>query len=226
MKFFFFLFIVFSFISCRSQNTAVSCNERRGVVEYGTSRIKLLIAEVNRCQSKMNHLIHKQEWEVETDRNTLKEYDGSNYLNRSVIDRSLAVSADAKMLLNRFQVNQVRGMATGIYRTLTTADMILESYGKVIEAPVHVLSKLEEASMGLRSLQNDANPTGKFIVWDFGGNSMQFSVFDGKRSYPNVGFPGSTPIRIEMTSFLGKKNSPNPIGAKKRKMIEKHLVKK
>jgi hypothetical protein len=34
--------------------------------------------------------------EVETDSNTFNEYDGSNYLHPSVIDRSLAISADEK----------------------------------------------------------------------------------------------------------------------------------
>ncbi len=224
MKLSILLVLIFT-TSCSSKQTPI-CNERLGVVEYGTSRIKLLIADINRCQHQLNTIIHKQEWEVETDRNILRENDGSLFLNRVVIDRTLEVSAEARSALSKFNVKAVSGIATGTYRTITTAPLILGNYGRALGGQVRVLSKLDEVSMSLRSVMAKEKPKGKFIVWDFGGNSMQFSVVVDKVSSSIVGLPGSTPIKEEVSSFLGKKNSPNPILASKLPMVEKHLIQK
>jgi hypothetical protein len=92
------------------------------------------------------------------------DYYGPKYHYFSIVVRSLAVSADARFILNRFEINNVQVMAFGIYRTLTTADMIPEWCSKVIQVPVHFVSKCEEVSMGLLLLLNKKNLQGNFII--------------------------------------------------------------
>ena len=62
--------------------------------------------------------------------------------------------------------------------------------------------------MGLMSIVATEKPAGNFIVWDFGGNSMQFSVVNDQKTSTVIGLPGSNGIRMEVMKKLNKKKTP------------------
>jgi exopolyphosphatase/pppGpp-phosphohydrolase len=80
--------------------------------------------------------------------------------------------------------------------------------------------------MGLQSIVASEKLTGNFIVWDFGGNNMQFSIINNGKTSAVIGLPGSNSIRTEVMNKLKKKKTPNPIGLKNVYILEKHLLAK
>lgn len=212
-------------VSCSSKGKP-RCLENHGVVEYGTSRVKLLVAEVNVCQKKFSKIVKKMEWEAETDKHVLKDFDGSLYISRSVLDTIQGISQEARSKLLESNVTRTYAFATGIYRKLSTSTLILQNYSKKLGTKIDLLSNPDEALMGVISIQAIENPGSKFVVWDFGGNSMQFYIVNEQKRYPLIGFPGSTPIRSEISSHLRKPLSPNPVGSQRVNQLEDLLWKK
>jgi exopolyphosphatase/pppGpp-phosphohydrolase len=211
--------------ACSSRDKNGECLQKWSVVEYGSSRLKLLVSEVNRCQHKVGRELYKVEWEIDTDENLLKAKDGSVRLGQATADRTIEVSKSIMQVLTKFKVDKFYGIATGIYRLASNSPEVLSSYSKEIGTEVRVLTNEEESSAGLNSIVVKENPQGDFVVWDFGGNNMQFSIVKGDRVETVLGFPGSMPIKKSITSLLKKKSSPNPITKKMQIKVEAYVLK-
>ena len=219
------LFLVLSiFSACSSRDKQDSCLERWGVVEYGSSRVKLHISDVNFCERKVLRDIYKVDWVVETEKEIKKQTNGAFVLNSKINERTAEVTQEIQENLGRFKTNKTFGIATGIYRSLFDGKTVLEHYSKVLGAEIQLLTNEEEAKVGLSSIVARENPQGQFVVWDFGGNNMQFTLVDGQNIQSLLGFPGSAPIRNSITKFLRKKSSPNPITKNKRQQVETYIL--
>jgi hypothetical protein len=210
--------------ACSSKDKKLACHQNWSVVEYGSSRVKLLISEVNFCERKVGRELYKVEWEVDTDKGSQSGKGAEKFLGAPTIARTLEVSKDIKNIFPRFKVESVSAIATGTYRSFTNAGEVLSSYSNEIGTKVRILSNEEEAAMGLRSIIVKEKPEGKFVVWDFGGNNMQFTIVDGEKVSHVLGFPGSAPILKSVKSFLNKKTSPNPITSKMQSKTENHII--
>jgi exopolyphosphatase/pppGpp-phosphohydrolase len=217
--------ILFILSACSSRDKSADCQQKWSVVEYGSSRVKLLVSEVNRCAHRVGRELYKVEWEVDTDQNLLKDKDGSVRLAPATADRTIEVSKNIMQVLAKFKVDKLYGISSGIYRLATNSPEVLSRYSKEIGTKVRLLSNEEEASTGLNSIVVKENPQGNFVVWDFGGNNMQFTIVEADRVVPVLGFPGSMPIKKSVTSLLKKKSSPNPITKKMQLKVEAYVLK-
>jgi exopolyphosphatase/guanosine-5'-triphosphate,3'-diphosphate pyrophosphatase len=212
------------FWSCASQQQkADPCLERQAVVEYGTSRVKMLIAEKNVCEKQDIKILAKTEWEVETNVNQSQLPSGMVTLQPSVVENLKKISQSISRVFKKFQTQTVFGLATGIYRSVENRELVFNDLEKIIIGKIKVLSPDEEAQMGLMSIIVTEKPAGNFIVWDFGGNTMQFAIVDGEKTVYITGLPGSNILRAEVMSKLKKKKTPNPIGLKNIPGLEKYM---
>lgn len=212
------------FWSCASQQQkADPCLERQAVVEYGTSRVKFLVADKNICKKEDLKILNKTEWELETSYQLIRQKDGLVSFHPTVKERLQRASQDIKLIAKNLKVQKSYGLATGVYRTLSEREKVFDELGAIIGGNISLLSPEEEAKMGLLSIVYAEKPAGNFIVWDFGGNSMQFAISDQGAITYVTGFPGSNVLRNEVMSRLKKKSSPNPIGERNLGMIQAHL---
>jgi exopolyphosphatase/pppGpp-phosphohydrolase len=203
-------------VSCGTHSIKTNpCLHKQAVVEYGTSRVKMLIAEKNVCEKQDIKILAKTEWEVET-----------NALQPSVVENLKKISQNISLVTKKFKAQEVFGIATGIYRSLEKREVLFNDLEKIIDGKIKVLSPEEEAHMGLMSIIATEKPKGDFVVWDFGGNNMQFSIINAGKTSAILGLPGSNAIRVEVMKKLKKSKTPNPVGFKNVPMLEKFLVSK
>jgi exopolyphosphatase/guanosine-5'-triphosphate,3'-diphosphate pyrophosphatase len=212
------------FSSCGSLKLGEdSCWQKQAVVEYGTSRVKMLIAEKNICEKKEIKTLAKTDWEIETNKGATQKPNGMTALDARAIERLKTISKGIRHLTKKFKVQRIFGIATGVYRYLEDRDVFLSDLEEVIGGSIKILTPDEEANIGLMSIIVAEMPRDNFIVWDFGGNSMQFSIVCEKKTTLIIGLPGSNGIRTEIMKKLKKRNTPNPIGEKNVSSTEQYL---
>jgi exopolyphosphatase/guanosine-5'-triphosphate,3'-diphosphate pyrophosphatase len=164
------------------------------------------------------------DWAIETEKDIKKQKDGSLILSPKINVRTEEVTQEIRLNLARFKTNKTFGIATGIYRSLLNGKNILAQYSKVLGAEIQLLTNDEEAKIGLDSIVAKEKPQGQFVVWDFGGNNMQFTIVDGQKIQPLLGHPGSNSIKHSVLKLLRKKSTPNPITQTKRQQVETSIL--
>jgi exopolyphosphatase/pppGpp-phosphohydrolase len=215
------------FWSCASQQQKTDpCVERHAVVEYGTSRVKFMVADKNICKKQDLKVLNKTEWELDTNKEISTMPNGQVSFHPSVIENLRKVSKDIFFFSKNFKVKKLHGIATGVYRKLSHRQVTFEELEKIIAGKIQLLTIEEEARMGLLSITSTEKPSGNFVVWDFGGNSMQLSIFNEGQVSVMSGLPGSNFMRTVVMKKLNKKKTPNPIGVKNIPSLEKHLKSK
>lgn len=208
------LLIAFSCSSTKKKYDAiaVSCLAKKAVAEIGTNRIKLIIADVNTCQKKIEQEIHKQIWQVEQDKSVFQEQDGTHSLSHEAKDKTLQVFEEIKTIFITHNIAKPDIVATGIFRDVTNADILFSKIQMSIGVYPRLLSALEEAQIGLKSfLANEPTAPADFLLWDIGGNSMQISTRIGGKTRYFLGGHGSQFHKKLATQILKRRFSPNPV---------------
>jgi exopolyphosphatase/pppGpp-phosphohydrolase len=181
----------------------------------GTNRVKYTIAEINICQKKFVKQIFKKSWHIPQDAYLFKDYDGTVSLSHDSKDKTLAAFEQIKATQKDYNFDDLKVIATGVFREVTNPAPFFERINKIIGQTPRVLTSLEEAQAGHNSFlvaEDPATLPANFLLWDIGGNSMQLTLkMDGKIKYV-LGGRGSQFFKQLAINYLKKKSTPNPIG--------------
>lgn len=211
-----FALIVFNFISCSTKPKAPVCNQTKAVVDMGTNRVKYTIAEINTCQKKFIKQIFKKSWHIPQDAYLFRDYDGTVSLSHDSKDKTLAAFEEIKATQKDYKFDDLRIIATGVFREVTNPAPFFERINKIIGQTPQILTSLEEAQAGYNSFlvfEDPATLPTNFLIWDIGGNSMQLTLkMDGKMKYA-LGSRGSQYFKQLAVNTLKTKSTPNPIGS-------------
>jgi exopolyphosphatase / guanosine-5'-triphosphate,3'-diphosphate pyrophosphatase len=214
--------------SCASKTYRLpECVERRSVIEMGTSRIKLTIADVDVCKKTFLHTVAKMNWRIEQDRHLHEEYEGSLNLSHESMNLSLAAIKEGMKSIDEYpQTSPPILIATGVFREVTNLESFFKKIEKISGSRPLILSAIQEARLGVRSVQaTELNLPEQFIVWDIGGNSMQLSLRAKKKSRYFLGGKGSQFYKKSVMQLLNRKKSPNPVGHKNIDRIKEEFKK-
>ena len=213
MKFLVFPILLLVYSCSTSKKTGLEhCFKNKAVAEIGTNRIKLLIANVDVCQKKIVKEIHKQDWPIEQDKSVFLELDGTQALSHESKDKTLLAFQEIKLVFEKFKVINPDVIATGIFREVTNADLLFDKIQNISGTYPRLLSVLEEAQIGLKSLQAvEGTLPGELVLWDIGGNSSQITIRAGGKTRYILGGHGSQYYKTLAIQILKKRLTPNPI---------------
>ena len=213
MKFLVFPILLLVYSCSTSKKTGLEhCFKNKAVAEIGTNRIKLLIANVDVCQKKIVKEIHKQDWPIEQDKSVFLELDGTQALSHESKDKTLLAFQEIKLVFEKFKVINPDVIATGIFREVTNADLLFDKIQNISGTYPRLLSVLEEAQIGLKSLQTvEGTLPGELVLWDIGGNSSQITIRAGGKTRYILGGHGSQYYKTLAIQILKRRLTPNPI---------------
>jgi exopolyphosphatase/pppGpp-phosphohydrolase len=188
------------------------CFKNKTVAEIGTNRITLLMANVDVCQKKIVKEIYKQDWPIEQDKSVFLEHDGTQALSHETKDKILFAFEEIKLIFEKFKVINPDVVATGVFREVTNADLLFNKIQNIIGTYPRLLSVLEEAQIGLKSLQTvESTLPGELVLWDIGESSSQITVRVGGKTRYILGGHGSQYYKSLAIQVLKKRLTPNPI---------------
>lgn len=165
--------ILFLISSCSTKSYKLPpCVDRRSVIEMGTNRTKLTIADVDSCHSKFFQTVARKDWII--------DQDFSNETEKLSID---AISEALQTIDKYPQTKSPLIIATGIFREAKNLRPFFEKIKKIAGSMPIVLTPKEESKLGVKSLQvTEPELPQNYIVWDIGGNSMHLTLKKKKKT--------------------------------------------
>ena len=221
-------FLLLLLISCSTPVSKLPpCIERRSVIEMGTNRIKLTIADVDVCKKKFIKTVGRKDWAVEQDSSIYQDFEGTRSLSHEVNDKTIKVFEEAKKIIATYsEASSPLVIATGVFREVKGSEHVFDKIKNIIGSRPNVISALKETRLGEKSLQaTEAQLPTQYLVWDIGGNSMQFTLKQNTKSQYFLGGMGSQFYKQLAKTILKRKDSPNPIEQKNLPLLKAEFLK-
>jgi len=110
-----------------------------------------------------------------------KGVDAKKGLDRSAIDRTLAVLREYREVMDRYRVERVRMTATSAARDASNRDDFFGPAEQIIGIPPELITGDQEGRLSFLGATSDLDPAdGPFLVVDIGGGSTEFSYGTGE----------------------------------------------
>jgi len=112
-----------------------------------------------------------------------EEYDTERKIIRPTgIERTYNVLMEISEIYERYDIIDIRAVATGIWRKAKNASELIESIYKRTGINIRIISPFEEAELtALGVLNSLKDMAGSYLIFDLGGASTEFiSIFKGK----------------------------------------------
>lgn len=103
--------------------------------------------------------------------------DSSRRLRPAAVERTLAVLADYRQVMDRHGVKAARMVGTSALRDATDRDLFINAAHETVGVPLELLSGQEEASLSLLGASSDLSPaSAPWLIVDIGGGSTELAV--------------------------------------------------
>ena len=145
-------------------------------IDIGTNTIELLIAE------KTGDILSQVVKKVDITR-LGGDFD---YINKTLCEsrmlRSINVLSDYSKLVQEFNVDKVKAVATSVVRNSTNSDLFLQKIFDETGLNVEIITGIDEAYLSAVGAVSRVKVNNKFcVVVDIGGGSTELSVLEGKK---------------------------------------------
>lgn len=227
-------YIILSLLLSFSLN-AQECKSTRALLDIGSGTIKLLVAEVNRCQGKIEKILSDSESVAVSHKQDLAQSGKRKKFSEAVMTRGLIALKELKAKGEAFSPTEWRALATAAFREAKNGSYYGSKIESELKVPLTIISQKEEALLGLSAVEAAFPNESKLCVWDIGGGSMQITARNEKKEplvyggdLASVSFKNMVIEKIKKGSILNT-NTPNPLGvddAKKAVAMAKEYVSK
>jgi exopolyphosphatase/guanosine-5'-triphosphate,3'-diphosphate pyrophosphatase len=141
-------------------------SERVAAIDCGTNSVRLLVSDGGRTTVERLMRITRLGQGV----------DATGRLDPAAIDRTLAVLAEYRGVIDRSGAGRVRMSATSAARDASNRDDLFGPAAQIVGVEPELLSGDEEADLSFRGATAELDPAdGPFLVFDIGGGSTEFS---------------------------------------------------
>lgn len=152
------------------------------VMDLGTNTFHLLIVQVN-AAGQFEEL-HKEKYFVK-----LAE-GGIETIGAPAMERAKQTLSRYRVLINEFAVSQVKVLGTAALRTASNGLSLLTWAKKELDFDIEVIAGGEEAQLIHKGVyQSLPTRTGRYLVMDIGGGSVEFIIGEGGKALWYQSFP-------------------------------------
>jgi exopolyphosphatase/guanosine-5'-triphosphate,3'-diphosphate pyrophosphatase len=146
-------------------------DEPVAVVDCGTNSVRLLVGTKDPATGRL-HIIERLMRITRLGQGV----DARRSLDPEAIDRTLAVLAEYREVIDHHRVTRVRATATSAARDATNHDQFFDGAEKVLGVRPEVISGDEEAALSFAGATSELDPAdGPFLVVDIGGGSTELA---------------------------------------------------
>lgn len=166
----FFLLITF--------NTSVEGSTvRRAAFDFGSSKIKLQVADVDTETHIIVKSIYSEAVAVLLSGDAANDPQG--FFSKKIRKKALRVTHKLMQKAKDLGAVEYTGVATEAYRKAPNGQSLVDDYLAELNIPVKIISQIEEGQIGFLALIAETNLSpSKVISWDIGGGSFQITYFD------------------------------------------------
>lgn len=181
--------------------------ERVAIIDIGSNTIRLVIYGIN------NYFDVEEIHNIKTPTRLaefLQDEDGLVILTEGGIDRIITALKSFQDIMNQFEVNTVKIMATAAIRQSANQEEILAAIKEETNYTVTILDESQEAFFGQYAVLYTMNIYDGITI-DMGGASTEITLFKNKEMVEYHSFPFGT-VSLKETFFNGKAhNDPKAI---------------
>jgi exopolyphosphatase/guanosine-5'-triphosphate,3'-diphosphate pyrophosphatase len=207
-----YILVLFVLVSCSQITIKTNCIEKRAAFDVGSGSTKMVVAEVDTCNIKINKILVESNRPITFKESLVKNK--NNKLDKVIVNKAIKALLELKTLAKAKGATAFTGMATSAFRTAKNGKIALDSISQKTGISLKLINQKKEAQLGYFGVIAKLKHTPKnLVVWDIGGGSMQMTKnTNGKLSH-YLGKLASVSFKEKYLKANKLQNikSPNPI---------------
>ena len=193
------------------------CHEVRMALDLGSTAIKMAVAEVDFCNSKISDVFVRVSRRIDFQDDLLKS--GEKQLSRKIMWKGLQIISEMFNLAKPYKVERSLAVGTSVFRRAINANEFTNKLQKWFDLSFLVLSPKQKGKLSFEAVRSTVQTPRKDIaVWEIGAGSMQFSSmidddpepFTFEAILASISFKNMFINKVQMKNSMTI-SSPNPI---------------
>ena len=211
MKIFFLLLL-----TTLNQLAAKDCREIRMAFDFGSTAIKMAVAEVDFCETKILDVILRVSSRIDFQSDL---YQSKNQqFSRKILWKALNIISDMHQLADSYKPKRSVAVGTSVFRKASNSIQLSNKLEKWFKLPLIILSPKQKGRLSFEAVRSTVQtPRERIAVWEIGASSMQFtSIINEKEPMTfeailaSVSFKNMFMDKVQMRTY-NTHLSPNPI---------------
>jgi exopolyphosphatase/guanosine-5'-triphosphate,3'-diphosphate pyrophosphatase len=216
--------LVVIFFVCSLNIFAKDCVSIKAGIDIGSGTMKLKVAKVDSCLTKINSIIYEHNIPVAFKEDLKRSK--SNELSTQILAKGLKALQTLKAKAQAHGAESIIAVATSAFRTASNGKKMARELSGSTDVSIKIITQKEEAMIGFfGAISKSKSDARSSVVWDIGGGSMQITAYDGNNKFIiHEGKLAAVSFKNLILSEIIKKphlGSPNPISSSHR---EKALI--
>ena len=204
------------FLITLNQLMAKECREIRMAFDLGSTAIKMAVAEVDFCETKILDVILRESRRIDFQSDLYKS--DNQCFSRKIMWEALSVISEMNHLAKPYKPKRSIAVGTSVFRRALNSIHFSNKLEKWFKLPLIILSPKQKGRLSFEAVRSTVQtPRERIVVWEIGASSMQFTSIINEEepltfeailasvSFKNM-FINKIQMRTSDTDF-----SPNPI---------------
>lgn len=196
---------------------AKECHEVRMALDFGSTSIKMAVAEVDFCSNKISEVFLRASRKIDFQGDLIKS--SNKKFSRKIMWTGLQIISEMFQLAKPYDVKQSLAVGTSVFRKAINASDFANKLQKWFDLNFLVISPKQKGKLSFEAVRSTVKtPRKNIAVWEIGAGSMQFSSIVDEDLEPftfeailaSVSFKNILINKVQMKNSM-RITSPNPI---------------